>query len=227
MSDETKVTISGTAASDGVYAIDMGLVPEVKEEPFVPTPELQAEIDSALKVLRNRPFSQRHPELGKMKNCQVCGIRHREGERKCEQKFTNVAGKFEYFREEENKDGETILVPDLRTAIRPNEKPTKRQLNGAAYFHKKRIHPHPSKIKLQFIERVRLVFDTLKFALEKREEQTAEEFNTQFQKDLHRARVVAARQIRKEREFNDRQLRRRRDEARRINNGLKLGRNRA
>lgn len=195
-------------------------VPETQEEPFVPTPELLAEIVAATKILRNRPFSQRHPELGKMINCQFCNTRHRANERKCEQKFTNVVGDFEYFREEETKDGETILVPDLRTAIRPDEKPTKRQVNGAAYFHKKRHHPHPSKIKLQFIERTRAVFEAEGFSLEKTEGQTVEEFNTQFQKDLHRARIGAARQLRKERRFSSRAVRRVQDTSRRINKGL-------
>lgn len=203
-------------------------VPEMQEEPFVPTPELLAEIDTAFKVLRNRPFSERHPELGKMINCQFCNTRHRQNERKCEQKFTNVAGDFEYFREHlDEKTGEIVLVPDLRTAQRPFEKPTKRQVNGALAFQKKRHHPHPSKIKLQFIERTRKIFEERGFALEKADEQTGEQFNEQFQKDLHRARIVAARQLRKERELSDRELRRRRDQARRINLGLKLGRNRA
>jgi hypothetical protein len=33
--------------------------------------------DIALKEIRSRSFSGRHPELGKMIKCQICGTRHR------------------------------------------------------------------------------------------------------------------------------------------------------
>jgi len=183
---------------------------------FITAPGLQEAIDAALAQIEGRSFSARRPELGKMVNCQVCGLRHRVNERKCEQVFTYRVGDFEYFREDENG----VLVPDLRTAVHPDEKPTKKQVVGAAAFAKKRFHPHPSKVKLQFIERTRLVFETLGFALERGEKQTPDEFNTEFQKNLQRARVVAARQIRKEREFADREVRRRQDQSRRINRGF-------
>lgn len=186
------------------------------EEPSEFTPMADGKIQEALEVIRGRSFSARHPELGKMVNCQVCGHRHRANERKCEQKFTNVAGEFEYFREDENGS----LVPDLRTAVRPNEAPTRKQILGQAAFAKKRFHPHPSKIKLLLIERTRVVFEALGFELEKTENQTPEEFSAEFQKNLQRARIVAARQIRKEREFGDREIRRRQDQSRRINRGL-------
>jgi len=156
----------------------------------------------------NRPFSQRHPELGKMINCQVCRSRHREHERKCEQRFTYTVNGYEYFRADENGN----KVPDYRTCVQPNERPTVRQQVGRAAFAKKRFHPHPSKIKLQFIERTRAVFTRLGFATDSDKET--------FEKNLQRARVLAARDIRREREFSDREIRRRQDQSRRINAGL-------
>jgi hypothetical protein len=37
----------------------------------------------ALAKIRSRSYSERHPELGKMINCQFCGLRHRQNERRC------------------------------------------------------------------------------------------------------------------------------------------------
>src|SRR6266404_7287931 len=90
--------------------------------------DLQKAINAVLFAIQDRSFSGRNPELGKMVNCRVCGTRHRLNERKCEQKFTYSVGDYEYFREDEKGD----LVPAYRTAMQPDEKPTKRQVQGAA-----------------------------------------------------------------------------------------------
>jgi hypothetical protein len=161
-------------------------------------------LEAALEEIQGRSFSGRNPELGKMIKCQVCGLRHRERERKCEQKFTHTYGgrengganQYRKYREVEDQNGEVSVEPDYRTALRPGERPTVRQQLGAAYFHKKRFHPHPSKIKLKFIERVRTVFYELGFTLP--DDYSSEEEQAQHEKNLMRARVVAARQIRKE-----------------------------
>jgi hypothetical protein len=195
-------------------------IPEVEPEPFQVSAELQAAVDAALGIIRQRSFSERHPELGKMVNCQICKMRHRVNERKCEQKFTYRVGDYELFREEVNEEtGEIHLVPAYRTAVQPGERPRLKQIVGAAQFVKKRFHPHHSKVKLQFIQRTRIVFERLGFITDTDKET--------FEKNLQRARVVAARELRKERELSDRAYRRRRDQARRTNRGLKLGRNRA
>jgi len=169
---------------------------------------LQKALDDAIATLRNRSFSQRNPHLGKMINCPVCRSRHREHERKCEQVFTYRIDDYEYFIEDENGN----KVPDYRTAVRPGEKPTVKQQVGRAAFAKKRLRPHPSKIKLQFIQRTREVFTRLGFATDSNK--------ATFEKDLQRARIVAAREIRRERELSDREYRRRTDQSRRINRGL-------
>jgi hypothetical protein len=206
-------------------------VPEIEAATFSVSEELQKAVEAALTNIGDRSFSARHPELGKMVNCQVCGTRHRKvdatynrkkksglkilGNGKCEQVFTYRVGDYEYFR----KDATGELVPDYRTAVNPEARPTQKQVIGRAAFAKKRFHPHPSKIKLLFIERVRKVFETLGFALEQSKDQTKEEFQEQFQKDLQRARVVAARQLRKERRLSSRETRRMQDTSRRINRG--------
>lgn len=193
-------------------------VQEVQPEPFVVSPELQVALDFAEKTIQGRTFADRHPELGKMVNCRVCGTRHRLNERKCAQVFTYTIGDYEYFRE--NEKGE--LVPDYCTAIRPNEKPTQKQMMGQATFAKKRFHPHPSRVKLQFIERTRQVFEEMGFPLERGEKEEIKDFKETFEKNLQRARVEAARRLRRERELSDRAYRRRADEARRINHGFQV-----
>lgn len=199
---------------------------EIAPAPFVISAELQAALDDAEKIIEGRTFSDRHPELGKMISCRVCGTRHRKNEKKCEQVFTYRVNEdnskapqrlaFELYRE--NEKGE--LVPDYRTAMRPDEKPTQKQVMGAASFAKKRYHPHLSKIKLQFIQRTRKVFEELGFPLERVENEEIKDFNAKFQENLQRARILAARELRSERELRDRAVRRRQDESRRINKGL-------
>lgn len=201
-------------------------VPE-EPKPLTPSEELQRTVAEALMVLERRSFSERHPELGKMVNCRVCSTRHRLNERKCEQVFTYRIGDYELYREDEQGE----LVPAYRTAMRPDEKPTKNQLHGApkmVNFSMPRYHPHPSKIKLQFIERTRKIFEELDFELLDEKDEAFKRLvpteqkvkQEQFQKDLQRARVLAARELRRERELSDREVRRRQDQSRRINQGL-------
>ncbi len=186
-------------------------VPEVGAATFVVSDELQKAIDAAQINIKNRSFFERNPQLGRMVNCQVCRTRHRLNERKCVQVFTYRVGDYELLKE--NDKGE--LVPAYRTCVEEGVRPTMKQVMGAATFKKKRFHPHPSKMKLLFIERTREIFGQLGFSLDEPKSET-------FQKNLQRARVLAAREIRREREISDREYRRRADQARRINRGLKV-----
>lgn len=183
---------------------------------------LEKATDAALAAIRNRPFSVRHPELGKMVKCQICQTRHRKNERKCGQVFTYRVGDYELLKE--NEEGN--LVPDYRTCAPEGERPTMRQVMGAAAFSKKRFHPHPSKVKLLFIQRVREAFaDAENFfknnlnAIEDESlrEKVQEFYDGQFEKNLQRARVVAARVIRRQRYFSDGRIRRQHHLSRRIN----------
>ncbi len=190
-------------------------VPEAEPEPLTASEELQAVVTETLKKLQGRSFSQRHPELGKMVNCQVCKTRHRTSERKCEQVFTYRVGDYELYR----RDAKGDLVPDYRTSMRPDEKPTKRQVVGTAAFKGKRLRPHPSKFNLQLVQRTRSIFLGFGYSVEDKIPTEKAELE-KFEKDLKRARVLAARQIRRERELSDREIRRRQDQSRRINQGL-------
>lgn len=103
-------------------------------EPIQPSPELQKLIDAELKVVHDRSFSGRHPELGKMIKCQVCGQRHRNSI-VCKQVFKQL------WVDEDLETGElsiqyaTVPLPDQ------NQKSYKAVL-GAASFKGKRIKPH-------------------------------------------------------------------------------------
>ena len=111
---------------------------------------------SALTNIRNRSFSARHPELGKMVKCQVCNRRHRDSI-KCEQKFK------ELWVEENLETGEKttiyavamqekgVEVPSQISA----QQPTLKQMVGAASFKGKRLNPHPNRRNLQMVELVR------------------------------------------------------------------------
>jgi hypothetical protein len=182
------------------------LVPQ-QPEPFAATPELKAAIEAAIKGIQSKSYSERHQELGKMIKCQVCGRRHRASELH-EQVFTYRVKDYELFREDENGK----LVPDFRTAIRPDENPTRRQVVGAAAFAKKRIKPHMSKVNLQFVERTRAVFQEMGFSIDDEKEV--------FEKNLQRARVKAARRLRKEARAARRVANYRRELPGRIEHGL-------
>lgn len=211
MTDEIK--ISGGSVFDGVYQ-----VPEIEKAVFNVSAELQKAIATATELIEDRTFAARHPELGKMVNCPVCGTRHRMNERKCVQVFTYTAKDKDgllYQRLKENENGD--IVRDYRTCAVEGTRPTRNQLSGSPRAHnfgKPRFNPHLSKIKLQFIQRTREVFVQLGYSLED------DPKGEVFQKNLQRARVLAARDIRRERELSDREFRRRQDQSRRINKGL-------
>lgn len=223
----TEVTISGMGEEkDGVY---------VAEGPEFKTTLTPKQIAAADVELRSRSFAARHPELGKMVNCQIHGFRHRQFEfdpvNGCVQKFTysvkdKEGRKYEQFREEvtppENEgDAETTkLVPDYRTAMHSDTKPTMKQVLGAAQFAKKRFKPHHSKIKLLFIERTREVYAQIRFAGHNLLETVVPGQPNTAKTKLQVVRIEAARQIRKERRLSGREIRRRQDQSRRINKGL-------
>jgi hypothetical protein len=110
----------------------------------------------ALEEIKRRSFSGRHPELGKMVNCQVCRTRHRSSI-KCEQKFV------ELWVEEDLETGEKTTVYAVAAQPKGTEvphqisaqQPTLKQIVGAAAFKGKRLNPHLNWRNLQLIEQVR------------------------------------------------------------------------
>jgi len=228
-----KVVISGLGADkDGEYVV---------EGPKFESTLTTEQLEETLEQLGQRVFNERYTRLGKMVNCPVHGWRHRQfefDEKGCQQRFSFTVGgrekggvnQYTQYREEEQANGEVEVTPDYRTAVPQNSKPTMKQIVGAAAFAKKRFRPHLSAVKLLFVERTREVFEKEGFYLL---DVTSEKFRAltpevqkqtqkNFQEDLQRARVIAARQIRRERELGDREVRRRQDQSRRINRGLKI-----
>jgi hypothetical protein len=118
-------------------------VPETELEfKSVPAEVIEA-VTSALESVHARTFSGRHPELGKMIKCQVCGTRHRLNERTCVQKFAYL---------HTIEDTETGEKTDVTRELKPE---SRNGVIGAAAFRGKRIKSHLNRRKRRFIEIVR------------------------------------------------------------------------
>lgn len=89
----------------------------------------------ALQAIHNRSFSGRHQDLGKMVNCKVCDLRHRESEVH-KPKYIAVAGE----------------TPATESLI---EKNRIRLTVGAAQFKGKRKRPPLNKRTNEFVQLVR------------------------------------------------------------------------
>lgn len=166
---------------------------EIKFTPV--SQEVQAAVAAALGAIEDRSFSGRHPELGKMIKCPVCRLRHRDAI-KCGQRFTEL-----YIEED--------LETGIKTTVFALAPQTRNGIVGAAQFKGKRIHPHPNRTKLMFIERVREVFPT-----------KVPDDQKEFQDALKLARKIVGRQLRKEARQEAKKYRRQQDISRRINRGL-------
>jgi hypothetical protein len=166
-------------------------------------PEVLEAASKALGNIATRSFSGRHPELGRMIKCQVCGRRHRDSQ-KCIQVFTT-----KWFEE----DLETgIVEPIFATAMSHDQKPTKRQVVSAVAFKAKRLKPHLNSIKLRIVERTREIFYKLGFT-----ENVPPEV---FQNNMKIAREAAELQLWVEHKQKAKKYRRQQDRSRRINRGL-------
>jgi len=105
------------------------------------TPKVETPISISQAIAKFRAdhagktFSQRHPELGKMLNCPFCLRRHRSMI-VCQQVFTTVVNR----------------GPNERTVIERLAPRTRRGVNGAQAFAKKRINPHYSSKRLELVQ---------------------------------------------------------------------------
>lgn len=105
----------------------------------------------ALAEIRRRSFSGRHPDLGKMFKCQVCGRRHRSSVQHAQvfaHRWTVTDGQKVYTDEEliagRTPETETVVVAKkIRVII------------GAAAFKGKRKHPPLNKRSNEFVQLVR------------------------------------------------------------------------
>jgi hypothetical protein len=90
-----------------------------------------------------KSFAARHPELGKMVNCQVCHTRHRNA-RVCVPVYTTTMKDADGV---EQKCEERVLVPT-----------TYKMFLGASQFKGKRIFKHRNKRSLQVLERATKIY---------------------------------------------------------------------
>lgn len=100
-------------------------------------------IASAVNAIRSRSYSERHPELEKMINCSVCDRRHRSSI-VCVPKYYEI--------EYEMTDGTTKKVEMIA------DQTTRKGINGAAVFAKKRFLPHHNKWDLQLVQLTQQLF---------------------------------------------------------------------
>ena len=103
--------------------------------------KLNAAMAAALKAIRARSYSGRNPELGKMINCPICDLRHRGVI--CTPVY--ATGRWDLAPEGEKK----LLIASQNTA---------KGVMGAHTVAKKRLHPHPSKRKLQLVQLTQRLF---------------------------------------------------------------------
>src|SRR4029077_12414306 len=97
-------------------------------------------IANAVNALRNRSFADRHQELGKMRNCPICSLRHRE---------PFCVPVYAKFPEDHPQAGQERILPMT----------TRKQVYGAAAFAKKRFLSHHSHRLLQLVQMTQKLFE--------------------------------------------------------------------
>lgn len=154
---------------------------------------LNKAVFEALEAIRNRSFSGRNPQLGKMINCHVCSTRHRSYPA-CIIKYAK-GSRYDMLPESEKK--EMVIEPT-----------TIKQLVGARQFARKREHPHPSKRGLQLVQRVQKLFPF------------NEPYLSDPKECMKESRKQAIRELKAEHRLVRRAIRRQTQISRRINAGL-------
>lgn len=224
MTDEVKITRSGE--NDGTYEIlsrqvfdGEKEVTETAEPEFKTSPEVIAAAEAALGDIKERSFSGRHAELGKMINCKVCNRRHRAVDaiyrehfdengkktvtilpliRNCQQVFKQM------WVDEDLDTGELSI--QYATVPLPGQKGTPKAIVGAAFFAKKRKNRRPNQTGLQIVEITRQLMQYV----------NKERFTTEAAQMIE-ARRMAINTLRNRREEKAKRIRRQQRESRRIN----------
>jgi len=98
---------------------------------------LAAEVAKFHRAQRNRSVSERNPELGRMMNCPFCERRHR-ATKTAEKYATNCFQQF--------------AIDPITKEVRTTPK-TRKGVNGAAAFARKRFLPHRSAFTLLVLQR--------------------------------------------------------------------------
>lgn len=224
MTDEVKIT--GSGENDGTYEIlsrqvfdGEKKVTEVEEPKFKISPEVVAAADAALGSIKERSFSGRHAELGKMINCCVCNRRHRTTDAVYREHFDEngkktvtllpvVSGCKQVFKQmwvDEDLDTGELSI-QYATVPLPGQKGTPKAIVGAAYFAKKRKNRHPNQTGLQIVEITRRLMQYVNKKL----------FMTE-QAQMLEAKRMAINTLHNRREAEAKRIRRQQRESRRIN----------
>jgi hypothetical protein len=99
-----------------------------EDQEFKPvSQEVSDLVTKTLSDIRGRSYSERHPELGRMMNCQVCNRRHREPQ--CQPRYHVL------YTEEDPDTGETNDV------LAVCQQQTLKGRIGATQFKHKRMKP--------------------------------------------------------------------------------------
>ena len=162
---------------------------------------LKEALDGYHEAQKFKSFSARHPELGRMVNCAVCGERHRSIH-VCEQRFA--------VNKKTKLPMEMVVLPGL-TGL------TKNQIIGRAAFAKKRIKPHHSKKLLQLVQRTIEIYPLNEGLWPSTETKSAEQVTMEVSRREARAELGFKRKSRKV------ALQLAQYNSRRINNGLLPG----
>lgn len=186
---------------------------------FVASPEAIAAANAALGSIEDRSFSGRHPELGKMINCQVCHRRHRvvdvtyrehtdENGKKVVTLLPLVRDCKQVFKQmwvDEDLETNELSIQYAKVPL-PGQKGTPKAIVGAAFFAKKRKNRHPNSTGLQIVEITRQLMPYV----------NKERFTTE-QAQMLEAKRMAINTIRNRRETEAKRIRRQQRESRRIN----------
>ena len=135
---------------------------------FKASAEVIAAAEAALGNIKDRSFSGRNPELGKMINCPVCLRRHRKVDVTYREHFDENGKKavfllplvrdckqvFKQMWVDEDLDTGELSIQYAKVPL-PGQKGTVKAIVGAARFAKKRKNPHPNRRQMQLIRLVR------------------------------------------------------------------------
>lgn len=199
---------------------------KIEEPEFKTSPEVIAAAEAALEDIKDRSFSARNANLGKMINCAICKRRHRtvdavyrehfdENGKKTVTLLPIVSGCKQVFQQlwvDEDLDTGELSIQYATVPLPGQGKKRKKMgpkaIIGAAFFAKKRKHRHPNATGLQIVEITRQLMQYV----------NKERFTTEAAQMLE-AKRMAIQTIQNRREAVAKRIRRQQHVSRQINRG--------
>lgn len=196
----------------------------ITDPEFKTSPDVIAAADAALGDIKDRSFSGRHADLGKMINCQVCRRRHRtvdavyrehfdENGKKTVTLLPVVSGCQQVFKQmwvDEDLDTGELSIQYATVPLpgqgKKGKQPGPKAIVGAAFFAKKRRNRHPNQTGLQIVEITRQLIPYV----------NKERFTTE-QAQMLEAKRMAINTLRNRREVVAKRIRRQQRASRRTN----------